>query len=135
MSLNVVGIMFFKGKKLLIDKPRKRPTYQMIGGRVEDWETPFDAAIRECHEELGDKAVFDPDLIELVMEFDEIATSDGKTPIHFYVYKYRGLLEGALSTSDEIEKFMWYGRDDTGDILSNTLKNEVVPYCIKNDLI
>jgi hypothetical protein len=36
MSLNVVGTMFFKDKKLLIDKPRKRPTYQMIGGRVEE---------------------------------------------------------------------------------------------------
>ena len=134
MVLNVVGTMFFKDKKLLIDKPRKRPTYQMIGGRVEE-ETPLDAAIRECHEELGDNAIFNPELIELVMEFDEIATSDGKTPIHFYVYKYNGLLEGELTTSEEIENFMWYGRDDGEDILSNTLKNEVIPYCIKNNLI
>lgn len=37
--MNVVGTMFFKDNKLLIDKPRKRPTYQMIGGRVEDGET------------------------------------------------------------------------------------------------
>jgi hypothetical protein len=28
--------MFFKDGKLLIDKPRKRDTYQMIGGRVEE---------------------------------------------------------------------------------------------------
>ena len=131
----VAGTMFFKDKKLLIDKPRKRPTYQMIGGRVEEGEMPFDAAIRECHEELWEKAIFNPELIELVMEFDEIATSDGKTPIHFYVYKYNGLLEGELTTSEEIENFMWYGRDDSEDILSNTLKNEVIPYCIKNDLI
>ena len=38
------------------------------------------------------------------MEFDEIATSDGKTPIHFYVFKYNGLLSGKLNISDEIEK-------------------------------
>lgn len=38
--MNVVGTMFFKDKKLLIDKPRKRPTYQMIGGRVEVGEIP-----------------------------------------------------------------------------------------------
>ena len=133
--MDVVGTMFFKDKKLLIDKPRKRPTYQMIGGRVEDGETPKEAAIRECHEELGNKAVFNPELIELVMEFDEIATSDGKTPIHFYVYKYNGLLEGELTTSEEIENFMWYGKDDDRDILSNTLKNEVIPYCIENNLI
>ena len=56
--LNVVGTMFFKDGKLLIDKPRKRPTFQMIGGAVEEGETILEAAIRECHEELGDKAIF-----------------------------------------------------------------------------
>ena len=133
--MNVVGTMFFENKKLLIDKPRKRPTYQMIGGKVEDCETPIQAAIRECHEELGNDAIFDESLFELVMEFDEIATSDGITPIHFYVFKYNGKLSGKLNTSDEIEKFLWYNSSYGLDILSNTLKNEVVPYCIKNNLI
>ena len=133
--MNVVGTMFFKNEKLLIDKPRKRQTYQMIGGRVEEGETPLEAAIRECHEELGDEAIFDSKLIELVMEFDEIATSDGKTPIHFYVFKYNGLLEGKLNTSDEIENFKWYESSEGTDILSNTLKNEVIPYCLKKKLI
>ncbi len=35
MKKKVVGTMFFKDGKLLIDKPRKRPTFQMIGGSVE----------------------------------------------------------------------------------------------------
>ena len=133
--MNVVGTMFFKEQKLLIDKPRKRPTYQMIGGRVEEGETPLEAAVRECHEELGEKAIFDSSLIELVMEFDEIATSDGVTPIHFYVFKYNGLLEGELTTSEEIESFKWYQSSDGDEILSNTLKHKVIPYCLKNNLI
>ena len=133
--MEVVGTMFFKDKKLLIDKPRKRSTYQMIGWRVEKWEKPIDAAIRECHEELGDEAIFDSSKIELVMEFDEIATSDGKTPIHFYVFQYKWLLAGALNTSEEIESFKWYNSSDWKEMLSNTLKNEVVPYCLKNELI
>ena len=37
--------------------------------------------------------------------------------------------------SEEIEKFKWYTSNDGTDILSNTLKNEVVPYCLKNKLI
>lgn len=133
--MNVVGTMFFKDNKLLIDKPRKRPTYQMIGGRVEDGETPSQAAIRECHEELGLEAIFDENLFELVMEFDEIATSDGVTPIHFYVFQYNGNLNGEIKTSDEIESFMWYDSSFGTDILSNTLKNEVVPYCLAKKLI
>lgn len=133
--MDVVGTMFFNNNKLLIDKPRKRPTYQMIGGRVEQGETPLEAAIREWHEELGKEAIFDAHLFELIMEFDEIATSDGVTPIHFYVFKYNGILEGKLETSEEIEKFKWYSTKDGYDILSNTLKNEVVPYCLKKGLI
>lgn len=133
--MKVVGTMFFKDNKLLIDKPRKRPTYQMIGGRVEEGETPQEAAIRECHEELGKDATFDENKIELVMEFDEIATSDGKTPIHFYVFKYDGELEGILTTSEEIEKFEWYDSTLGTEMLSNTLKNEVIPYCLQKKLI
>ena len=133
--MKVVGTMFFENQKLLIDKPRKRPTYQMIGGKVEEGENPLDAAIRECHEELGDEAIFDSSLLELVMEFDEIATSDGVTPIHFYVFKYNGKLKGIIKTSEEIEAFKWYESKDGKDILSNTLKNEVVPYCLNKKLI
>ena len=133
--MDVVGTMFFKNKKLLIDKPRKRKTYQMIGGKVEKNETPLQAAIRECHEELGAEAIFDENLFELVMEFDEIATSDGITPIHFYVFQYNGDLEGKLNVSDEIEQFKWYDSSCENEILSNTLKNEVVPYCTEKGLI
>lgn len=133
--MNVVGTMFFKNDSLLIDKPRKRSTYQMVGGRVEEGESPLEAAIRECHEELGDKAIFDEKALELVMEFDEIATSDGVTPIHFYVFRYKGMLEGEISTSLEIEKFLWYQSNDGEEILSNILKHKVVPYCLERKLI
>jgi len=124
----VVGTMFFKDGKLLIDKPRKRPTYQMIGGGIEEGETPLEAAIRECHEELGDKAIFDPSKIEFVMDFMEIATSDPNLKIHMHVFIYKGILEGELTLSDEIEDFMWFGVNNDMNILSNTLKNEIIPY-------
>ena len=133
--IKVVGTMFFDDNKLLLDKPRKRPTYQMIGGGVEDGETPLEAAIRECHEELGNEAIFYEEALELVMEFDEIATSDGVTPIHFYVFKYNGELSGKLTISDEIENFLWYESSMGTDMLSNTLKHEVVPYCLSKKLI
>ena len=133
--INVVGTMFFRNRKLLLDKPRRRPTHQMIGGRIEDGETPLEAAIREAHEELGEHAKFDPNLFKPIMDFDEIAASDPKLKIHFYLFNYEGNLEGTLTTSDEIESFLWYDTTCGQDILSHTLKNEVIPYCIKNNLI
>ncbi len=131
----VVGTLFFKDKKLLIDKPRKRQTYQMIGGSVEENESIFDAAVRECKEELGDKAIFDKNKIKFLMEFDEIATSDPNLKIHMNIFLYEGELEGELTISDEIENFMWFGRNDDVNILSNTLKNEIIPYAIENGLL
>lgn len=133
--LEVVGTMFFKDSKLLIDKPRSKPTFQMIGGKVEKGETVREAAIRECHEELGKNAIFDENLFEFVMDFIEIATSDPSKKIHMNIFRYNGELQGELTTSEEIEKFMWFGINDDRNLLSNTLKNEVVPYCIKNGLI
>ena len=126
---------FFKDGKLLIDKPRKRPTYQMVGGSIESGETPLQAAIRECHEELGKNAIFEEDKFELVMNFDEIATSDQTTKINFFVFKYNGNLKGNLTVSDEIEKFMWFGKNDDLALLSNTLKNEVIPFCLEHGFI
>lgn len=135
MKKQVVGTLFFKNNKLLIDKPRKRLTYQMIGGSVEDNETIYEAAVRECSEELGPKAIFDKSKIKFLMDFDEIATSDPNLEIHMNIFVYEGTLEGELTTSMEIENFMWFGANDDQNILSNTLKNEIVPYCITKKLI
>ncbi len=133
--MKVVGTLFIENNKLLLDKPRKRPTHQMIGGRVEENETPLEAAIREAHEELGSEAIFDESALEQVLEFDEIATSDGVTPIHFYVFMYKGELKGTINTSEEIESFLWYDTSYGEEILSNTLKHVVIPYCVENNLI
>ena len=133
--LKVVGTIFINDNKLLIDKPRSKPTYQMIGGKVEKEETPLQAAIRECHEELGTKALFDESLLTPVMDFDEIATSDPTLKIHFYVFMYTGQLEGTLETSEEIESFLWYDTSQKEEILSNTLRHKVIPYCLEKKLI
>ena len=45
------------------------------------------------------------------------------------------MLEGDLSASLEIEKFLWYQSNNGTDILSNTLKHKVVPYCLERKLI
>ena len=131
----VVGTLFFNNGKLLIDKPRKRPTFQMVGGSVEEWESFYEASIRECHEELGNRAFFNTENVKFLMDFDEIATSDPNLKIHMNIFIYDGTLTGELSTSEEIESFMWFGIDDDINILSNTLKNEIVPYCKEKKLI
>lgn len=45
-----------------------------------------------------------------------------------HVFMHQRKLEGQLTTSEKIEKFMWFGDGDASELLSNTLKSEVVPY-------
>lgn len=131
----VAGTLFFKDGKVLLVKPRRRPTLQVVGGGVEMGETALAAAIRECHEELGEKAIFEPKKIKFIMEFEEQATSDPNFKIHMTLHIYDGELTGELTTSDEIEYFMWFGVGDDRELLSYALRNVIIPYCIENNLI
>ena len=133
--MKVVGTLFIEGDKLLLDKPRKRPTLQMVGGKVEEGESVIDAAIREAHEELGPEAIIDENKFELVMDFIETATSDPNLKIHFHLFHYTGKLEGKLSTSEEIESFTWYDTSLKDAVLSHVLNNKVIPYCLEKKLI
>lgn len=133
--MNVVGTLFIEDKKLLLVKPRRRPTYQLPAGKVEQGEEILRAAIRECHEELGKNAIFDETKFKFIMDFEEIASSDNVTHIHFYLFIYEGNLEGVLEESEEIEYFIWYETKMGTSMLSNALKNEVITYCIENNLI
>ena len=133
--LQVVGTIILNDNKILLDKPSNKPTHQMVGGKVEEGETPLQAAIRECHEELGEYAEFDETKFIPIMDFDEIATSDPSIKIHFHVFQYEGELKGKLETSDEIASFLWYDTSYGEEILSNTLKHKVIPYCLEKKLI
>ena len=106
--MEVVGTLYIKDNKLLLNKPRKRPTYQLVAGKIELNETPLEAIIRESHEELGKSVTFNESAFEFIMDFNEIASSDNKTEIHYYLFKYNGMLDGTLETSEEIESFLWY---------------------------
>ena len=133
--MKVVGTLFIKDNKLLLVKPSRRPTLQLPAGKVEEGETTLQAAIRECHEELGKSAIFDETKFKFIMEFNEIASSDNVTQIHYSLYMYEGVLEGTLEKSEEIEYFIWYETNMGDDMLSNTLRHVVIPYCIENNLI
>ncbi len=133
--LKVVGTIFIKDNKLLLDKPRKRPTLQMIGGKVEDGEEVTSAAIREAHEELGPKAIIDDTKFKFIMDLVETATSDPNLKIHFHLFQYLGTFEGEFTASDEIESFTWYDTTNKDAVLSHVLNNKVIPYCLENKLI
>jgi 8-oxo-dGTP pyrophosphatase MutT (NUDIX family) len=133
--MNVVGTLFIEDNKLLLNLSRKRSIYQLVAGKMEVGETPIEAMIREAHEELGGEAIIDESAFEQILEFDEIASSDNVTPIHYYLFKYNGVILGTPAISDEIENYIWYDTSIENIVLSNTLNHVVIPYCLENKLI
>ena len=131
--LKVVGTLFIKDRKLLLNQPRKRPIYQLIAGKMEEGETPAEAIYREACEELITDTLR-PELFEFLMNFEETASSDPNLKIDYYLFNYTGELNFKLQTSDEITDFVWYNTK-TNVPLSPTLEHIVIPYCIQNNLI
>ena len=132
--MNVVGALFIKDNKLLLNKPRKRNIYQLIAGKIEDGETPFEAMCREASEELIG-VILKNECFEQILEFDEIASSDGVTNIHYYLFKYNGVFDGKLCSSSEIESFLWYDTSISNYEFSPSLNHVIFPYCREMKLI
>jgi len=57
------------------------------------------------------------------------------TIISYYLFIYEGTLKGRLTESEEIKEFVWYETKMKNIVLSNSLKNKIIPYCIKENLI
>ena len=70
--MKVVGTLFIKENKLLLVKPRRRPTYQLPAGKVEEGETKEQALIRECREELNITLSVGDVFTEVVHEYPDI---------------------------------------------------------------
>ena len=131
--LKVVGTLFIKDRKLLLNSPRKREIYQLIAGKMEAGETPAEAIYREACEELSTNTL-NSSLFEFLMNFEETASSDPNLKIDYYLFNYKEPLNCQLITTDEIADFVWYDTK-TKLPLSPTLEHIVIPYCIKNNLI
>ncbi len=132
--LEVVGTLFIEDRKLLLNKPRKNPTYQLVAGKVEKKETPNHAAYREACEELVTDSLNECDF-QFIMDFEETASSDPNLKIHFHLFKYTQKLEVIPQLSDEITDFIWYSTDMKDIALTPTINHIVIPYCLANNLI
>lgn len=50
---SAVGVLIFDGDRMLVLEPSYKPNWLVPGGVVEKSESPYEAAIRECKEEIG----------------------------------------------------------------------------------
>ena len=102
--VNVETLLYIikDGKILLIEKKRGlgKGLYNGVGGKVEEGETPIQAAIRECKEEIG----VEPKNVEWkgVIEF----INDGSVYSYVHVFTANDY-EGEIKETDEA-KPVWF---------------------------
>lgn len=98
-----VGVLIMRDNQLLIVKPTYRPEWLVPGGIIEQFESPYEAAKRECIEEIG----VSPQITRLLVVDYKRGDSEIGDAIHY-------IFEATLDSDDkisvdgkEIEKFDW----------------------------
>ena len=136
--LQVVGIAFFKDKKLLLSKShncKNNNLYTLVGGKIDKGETILEAAVRECKEEIS----FNFDIKETdflpILNFKEVAASDPNLIIDMHMLISKKDIDVPLKTSDEIIDYKWYSLNESQDILCASIKNHLIDYAIDHNLL
>lgn len=105
---SAVGVLLFDEGKLLVLEPTYKPNWLVPGGVVEKYESPYEAALRECAEEIGINIEITSFLCADYKRGDE----DIGDAVHFL---FLGKLpSGAKIQIDnqEIKQFYWMAPED-----------------------
>lgn len=100
--VSAVVIRDARGQILLV---RKRGTsrFMLPGGKIEEHETPAQAALRELLEEVG--AVLDPELLTFLGEWTTAAANEPDHTVHGFIFEHP-LVEG-IAVQAEIDELLW----------------------------
>jgi ADP-ribose pyrophosphatase YjhB (NUDIX family) len=92
-------VLFFNDKgQVLLCKRRDKDLWNLPGGRVEDGESPWDAALREVHEEIGVSA-----------QLERLTGVYHKPSQDEVVFLFLGMIvDGDPTTSDEVAEVGYF---------------------------
>ena len=136
--LQVVGIAFFKDKKLLLSKShncKNNNLYTLVGGKIEKNETVLTAAVRECKEEIGHNFNITKNDFLPILHFTEKAASDPNLIIEMHMLISKKDIDVPLTTSKEIIDYKWYSLKDNPDILCDSIKKHLLIYAKNHNLL
>lgn len=105
--------------RVLVVRKRGTDRFMLPGGKIEQGETPGDAAVRELREEVG--AELDPEALVLLGEWTAPAANEPDHLVHGHIFEHPFVPR--LSVRAEIEELLWLhptemrSRDDLAPLL------------------
>ena len=119
------GVVVRISKLLFIFRNEK---WDLPKGKIDDGETPEQAAIREVAEECG---ITGHSIVRQLPSTFHIYQSPYKNDFGKWILKktfwfemsYAGVENGTPETSENITEIRWFGKEELGEIMKNTYKN------------
>jgi len=105
---SAVGVLIFREGKILTLEPAYKTNWVVPGGVVERSESPFEAAIRECEEEIGQKVT----ITKFLCADYKRGNPEIGDAVHFL---FLGELSGSavIKTDEkEIKQFLWLNPEE-----------------------
>lgn len=127
------GLATIRKNRLLLCEPYAFTDLILPGGIIEGEETHIDNLLREVEEELGDKAILETKSLHYLGHFVDFAA--GRTNVVVEIHLYLGNLKGRLKASSEIKKLHWFSPSDDWSMLSQIIRNKILPFLIDNNYL
>ena len=111
--------------RILVVRKRGTSRYMLPGGKIEQGESPAQAAVRELHEEVG--AELAPESLTFLGEWSAPAANEAGLTVHGQIFEHPWL--DGLAVRAEIEDLLWLHPDEMAqrDDLAPLLVTRVLP--------
>jgi len=125
------GMIIVRDGKFLVNRKHNTKLFLMPGGKPKPGENIEDCLIREIREEHNVELI--PESIKFFGEFEGIAANESNTIVSMKLHV--GDINGHPEISREIEEQKWFGRDDDPEVLSQIIREKILPAILKNRII
>ncbi|MFA6252133.1 MAG: NUDIX domain-containing protein [Candidatus Paceibacterota bacterium] len=130
MTIDKLGLIYIKDKKLLSVRSKNKDAYYVPGGKRKNNETDIQALAREIKEEISVDII--PESLKFINKFE--AQAHGKEQdITVIITAYFGEFIGEIEPDSEIEEIKWLSYEDIKNA-TPTMKL-ILNYLKERDLI
>jgi len=125
------ALCVIRDNRLLVLKESDNELYLLPGGRAKPGESGEQALSRELKEELG--VDLDTNSLRHIGTFKDIAAGEEDARVHIELYL--GDFSGEMKPSSEVERLVWFARDDDWSRLAPVTRNKILPALLERGLL